>query len=123
MVLSCLYFLDLKGKVLISRDYRADIDATHAEEFMDLLLERELSVTAEDSELSVERVQPPVFTHNGVTYCYVKYNNLYRKKQDDKVTFSLIFLVLGMSRRNSNAMLILQFLHNVIQVSLLSCFI
>lgn len=81
MVLSCLYFLDLKGKVLISRDYRGDIDSSHAEDFMDLLLERELSVTAEDYELSVECVQPPVFTHNGITYCYVKYNNLYCKKK------------------------------------------
>jgi AP-1 complex subunit mu len=93
MVLSCLYFLDLKGKVLISRDYRADIDSRHAEEFMDLLLERELSVTAEDSEMSVERVQPPIFTHNGVTYCYVKYNNLYRNKacKTPKRGFIIIF--------------------------------
>ncbi len=78
MVLSCLYFLDLKGKVLISRDYRADIESSHAEKFMDLLLKKELSTTAEDSEMSVERVQPPIFNYNGVTYCYVKYNNLYR---------------------------------------------
>lgn len=79
MVLSCLFFLDLKGKVLISRDYRGDISASHADKFMDLLLERELSATAEDYDVSVERVQPPVFTHDGITYCYVKYNNLYCK--------------------------------------------
>lgn len=79
MVLSCLFFLDLKGKVLISRDYRGDISASHADKFMDLLLERELSATAEDHDVSVERVQPPVFTHDGITYCYVKYNNLYCK--------------------------------------------
>ena len=94
MVLSCLYFLDLKGKVLICRDYRGDIDPKHADDFMDLLLERELSVTAEDSELSVERVQPPIFTHNGVTYCYVKYNNLYRKSREFDNLFALTCKIL-----------------------------
>ena len=93
MVLSSLFFLDLKGKVLISRDYRGDISASHAEEFIDLLSEREIALemitggenagtTAGPGSAtsSVNNIQPPIFHKNGISYCYIKYNNLYRKR-------------------------------------------
>ena len=93
MVLSSLYFLDLKGKVLISRDYRGDISSSHAEEFIELLSEREIELemaTAAGGDGSsgnglggtsstVNNIHPPIFHKNGISYCYIKYNNLYCK--------------------------------------------
>ena len=94
MVLSSLFFLDLKGKILISRDYRGDISASHAEEFIELLSEREIALEmttaaggdnagngATSTTSSVNNVQPPIFHKNGISYCYIKYNNLYCKKR------------------------------------------
>lgn len=94
MVLSSLFFLDLKGKILISRDYRGDISASHAEEFIELLSEREIALEmttaaggdntgngAASTTSSVNNVQPPIFHKNGISYCYIKYNNLYCKKR------------------------------------------
>lgn len=86
MVLSSLFFLDLKGKILISRDYRGDIPPNYAEEFIELLSEREnlLENESESSRRSTSNsnnnnVQPPIFHKNGISYCYIKYNNLYCK--------------------------------------------
>ena len=92
MVLSSLFFLDLKGKILISRDYRGDISASHAEEFIELLSEREIALEmitaaggdnagsgAASTSSSVNNFQPPIFHKNGISYCYIKYNNLYCK--------------------------------------------
>ena len=73
MVLSSLYFLDLKGSVLISRDYRGDIDSEHADHFFDLLTQQE----AANDEAETDTSLPPILTRNGVNYVYVKYNNLY----------------------------------------------
>lgn len=92
MVLSCLFFLDLKGKILISRDYRGDISASHAEEFIEILYDREINLEMNGNEGGignsngsstanlVSNVQPPIFHKNGISYCYIKYNNLYCKK-------------------------------------------
>ena len=93
MVLSSLFFLDLKGKILISRDYRGDISASHAEEFIELLCEREIALEMLETggndtnpngpnttSNSVNNIQPPIFHKNGISYCYIKYNNLYCKK-------------------------------------------
>ncbi|VDO42628.1 unnamed protein product, partial [Onchocerca flexuosa] len=41
MSCSAIYILDLKGKVIISRNYRGDIDMSIIDKFMPLLLERE----------------------------------------------------------------------------------
>jgi AP-1 complex subunit mu len=83
MVLSSLFFLDLKGKILISRDYRGDISAHHAEEFIDLLAEREIELEASAGDIvsgrNVCNVQPPIFHKDGISYCYIKHNNLYCK--------------------------------------------
>lgn len=91
MVASAIFILDLKGKVLISRNYRGDIPSTAVEKFMTLVLERE-----ED-----ESSNTPIISDNGINYVYMKYNNLY---------------LLALTRRNSNVMTILHFLHKVTQV-------
>lgn len=125
MVLSSLFFLDLKGKILISRDYRGDISPKYAEEFTDLLSEREIEMEmGENSEGqvmngtgSVSNIQPPIFHKDGISYCYIKHNNLYCKISSTlNWLYLLLFVVLALTRRNSNVIAILQFLHRLIQV-------
>lgn len=89
MVLSSLFFLDLKGKILISRDYRGDISSKHAEEFIDLLSEREIAMemgeNCDGQVGSVSNIQPPIFHKDGINYCYIKHNNLYCKLKNKKI--------------------------------------
>lgn len=87
---SSIFFLDLKGKALLSRNYRGDVAMSSVEKFMGLLSEHE-----------EEGTQSPIFTDAGITYLYIKHNNLY---------------LLALTRRNSNAFEIVQFLHKVVQV-------
>ncbi len=91
MVLSAIYFLDVKGKVLLSRDYRGDIPRETAERFMELLGD------AEDEQ----RLVTPVLAHGGVTYVHIRHANLY---------------IMALTRRNSDVMTILLFLHNMVRV-------
>ena len=41
MVLSGIYILDMKGKVLISRNYRGDIENNVIEKFIGLVMDKE----------------------------------------------------------------------------------
>jgi AP-1 complex subunit mu len=70
MVASSLFILDLKGKVLIARDYRGDIPPTAVEKFMPLLLEAE-------EEMGEGGCAPPLLTDNGINYLFIKHNNVY----------------------------------------------
>ncbi|KAI9230326.1 MAG: Mu homology domain-containing protein [Piptocephalis tieghemiana] len=85
---SAVFILDLKGKVIISRNYRGDIPMPTVDRFMPLLTELE-----EDNQ-----VITPVLTDNGVTFLYLKHNNLY---------------LLALTRKNSNAASIILFLHRL----------
>ncbi|GBC04489.1 hypothetical protein RclHR1_00570045 [Rhizophagus clarus] len=87
---SAIFVLDLKGKVLISRNYRGDIPMSAVEKFMPLVLEAE-----------EEQVPTPCFTHEGVNYLYIRHNNLY---------------LLALTKKNSNATTILLFLHKLTEV-------
>ena len=134
MVLSALYFLDRKGRVLISRDYRGDIPADSAETFMELLTEYRMKRQAEQSQLSGFddddcagnfgatdvtaglTAPPPVLVKNGIGFCFVEYNNLFGKQCIMSFADWSYFVVLGVSKQNFNVMLALQFLHRVIQV-------
>ena len=64
-MISAVYVLDAKGKVLISRDYRGDVTPKHLERFVSHILEVE--------EANIK----PVFEIDGVNYLFVKYNGLY----------------------------------------------
>lgn len=102
---SIVFILDLKGKVIVSRNYRGDIPVSAVEKFMPLLSDLE-----EDGVTAT-----PVLTHEGISYLYIKHNNLYRK------SFTLFNLVrtgkvLALTRKNSNAMTVLLFLHKLAQV-------
>ncbi|GKU19777.1 unnamed protein product [Fusarium langsethiae] len=88
---SALFFLDLKGKTLLARNYRGDIPMSAVEKFPVLLSEAE-----EDSS-----AVPPCFSHEGINYLYIRHNNLY---------------LLALTKRNTNAAEILLFLHKVVEV-------
>ncbi|CAG0915758.1 unnamed protein product [Notodromas monacha] len=90
MSTSAIYFLDVKGKVLLSRNYRGDVDMNLIDKFMPLVMERE-----EDGNLN------PVIQTNDCTFAFIKHNNLY---------------VVSTSRKNANVAMVFVFLHRVVQV-------
>ncbi|KAJ3289052.1 AP-1 complex subunit mu-1 [Borealophlyctis nickersoniae] len=92
MVASAVFILDLKGKVLISRNYRGDIPMTAIEKFMPLILE------AEEEE---QTPSPIMSSEDGINFLYVRHNNLY---------------LVAMTKKNSDAATILLFLHKLIEV-------
>ncbi|KAL1623533.1 AP-1 adaptor complex mu subunit Apm1 [Diplodia seriata] len=88
---SALFFLDLKGKTLLARNYRGDIPMSAVEKFPILLSE------AEEESSAV----PPCFSSEGINYLYIRHNNLY---------------LLALTKRNTNAAEILLFLHKIVEV-------
>jgi len=86
---SAIYILDSKGKILISRNYRGDVPMSCAERFISRLTEQE--------ELNVK----PVFEEDGVTYVYIKLNDIY---------------MLATTAHNANATMILMFLYRAANV-------
>lgn len=58
--------MDLKGKVLISRNYRGDIPMSLADKFMPLVLDAE-----------EEGTSMPIVRVGNVSFLYIKHNNLY----------------------------------------------
>lgn len=90
MSMSAVFVLDLKGKNLICRDYRGDIDMNMIEKFLPLVLEQE-----EDS------ITSPIVVCGDITFVYIKYNNLY---------------IVSTTKINANAALVFSFLHKLVQV-------
>ncbi|KAL6547389.1 AP-1 complex subunit mu-2 [Orobanche minor] len=88
---SALFLLDIKGRVLVWRDYRGDVTAVQAERFFTKLIEKEGDPESQD----------PVVYDNGVTYMFIQHNN--------------VFLMTA-SRQNCNAASLLLFLHRVVDV-------
>lgn len=90
MSASAVYVLDIKGKVLVCRNYRGDIDMSVIDKFMPLLMEQE-----------EEAVTTPIIQHNGINFIFTKHNNLY---------------LVATSKKNANAMLVFSFLHKIANV-------
>jgi AP-1 complex subunit mu len=65
MAASAVFILDHRGKILISRNYRGDVPMSVASRFISKILEEE--------ELNVK----PIIEEEGVTYIFVKHNNLF----------------------------------------------
>ncbi|KAK4358261.1 hypothetical protein RND71_023871 [Anisodus tanguticus] len=86
---SALFLLDIKGRVLVWRDYRGDVTSVQAERFFTKLIEKEGDP------------QDPVAYDNGVTYMFIQHNNVY---------------LMTASRQNCNAASLLLFLHRVVDV-------
>ncbi|KAK6249570.1 hypothetical protein SCA6_003575 [Theobroma cacao] len=89
---SALFLLDIKGRVLIWRDYRGDVPAAEAERFFTKLIEK---------QGGDPQSQDPVVYDNGVTYLFIQHNNVY---------------LLTASRQNCNAASLLLFLHRIVDV-------
>uniref|UniRef100_A0A6A7GAC2 Apm1, medium subunit of the adaptin 1 complex n=3 Tax=Hirondellea gigas TaxID=1518452 RepID=A0A6A7GAC2_9CRUS len=89
MSASAIFFLDQKGKVLISRNYRGDVPMSCVDKFCELLATEDIGARS------------PIMNRDGVTYVYISHNNLY---------------LLAITKRNANAMLILCFLYRVVEV-------
>lgn len=90
MVVSAIYVLDLKGKVLISRNYRGKIDLNIIEKFMPILGERE-----------DEACLCPILQYQDINFLFIKCNNLY---------------LVATTNKNANVALVFQFLHRAAQV-------
>jgi len=81
----------MKGKTIISRNYRGDISSMSSvtDRFQQNVIEQE------------DALVKPIFHEDGVTFCWITYNNLY---------------LLGVTQRNSNAMMIMTFLYKLTEV-------
>lgn len=90
MVASGIYILDLKGKSLISRDYRGDVPSNCIERFIPLVQEAE-----DEGRFS------PIMVTPDVTFAFIKHNNLY---------------IVATCTKNANVTLILSFLHKAVEV-------
>jgi len=93
---SALFLLDIKGRVLVWRDYRGDVSALQAERFFTKLLDKE-----DDAEVH----SPVVYDDAGVTYMFIQHSNVF---------------LLTAARQNCNAASILLFLHRVVDVRALA---
>ncbi|KAK6787743.1 hypothetical protein RDI58_016268 [Solanum bulbocastanum] len=89
--ISALFLLDMKGRCLISRDYRGDVSAQQVEKFFTKLLEKEGDLESDG----------PVCHENGVNYMFIQHKNIY---------------LMAASKQNSNAASLLFFLHRVVDV-------
>jgi hypothetical protein len=90
MSVSALFVLDVKGRILIYRDYRGDISIKYAEKFMTKINELE-----DSGKLS------PIMHDDGVTYIYLQHMNVY---------------LLAVTRENINATAVVLFLHRLVEV-------
>ncbi|CDR46050.1 CYFA0S21e01640g1_1 [Cyberlindnera fabianii] len=88
---SAIHLCDVKGKSLLSRDYKGDVPSQAMEHFPFVLVEAE-----EDPATS-----SPVVSYNGINYCYITHNDLY---------------LVALTRHNTNVAQIFLFLHKVVGV-------
>ena len=58
---SALFLLDIKGRVLIWRDYRGDVTAAQAERFFTKLIDREVNITFSFSTYRVRSTRRVLF--------------------------------------------------------------
>ncbi|XP_041073635.1 AP-1 complex subunit mu-1-like [Polyodon spathula] len=90
MSASAVFVLDIKGKVLISRNYKGDIDMNEIDHFMPILMQKE-----EEVDVS------PFVAHGGVHFLWIKHSNLY---------------LVAMTKSNANAALVFTFLYKIVAV-------
>lgn len=90
MATSAIFILDLKGKVIIYRDYRGDVPISYADRFMEKVAD--LEDAGKDS---------PIIEDEGVTYLYLQHSNLY---------------LLAVTKSNVNAASTVYFLHKLVDV-------
>jgi len=84
-----MFILDLKGKSIINRNYRADLPPNITQRFYSLLLEQE------------EEQLKPIIMDDGISFIYIKHNNLY---------------FMALTDTNADATMLLSFLYKLIDV-------
>lgn len=84
--ISGLYLLDLKGKPIIFRNYRGEVEQDVGEIFQKEIFEKE------------ESNMKPIFTVENTHYCWIRYSNVY---------------IISVSRRNTNICIIFSYLHKL----------
>ncbi|KAI3368174.1 hypothetical protein L3Q82_007901 [Scortum barcoo] len=94
MSASAIFILDLKGKVLICRNYMGNMDMNEIDHFMPMLMKRE-----EDAEMT------PMISHGSSHFLWIKHSNLY-----------FLISVVAMTKKNANAALVYSFLYKIVQV-------
>ena len=117
-MISAIFILDFKGRVIISRDYRGDISQKCSERFMTKINELE-----GDSKLT-----PVIYDDAGVSYVYLTvgpHARMYCQHGHGfdctmtpplfKIQVSNLYIV-AVSRSNSNVASIVQFLHRLVDV-------
>lgn len=85
---SAVFILDMKGKVVICRNYRGDVPLAAADKFIDHVVDEE--------ETNIK----PVFQDGSVLYIFVKYANLY---------------FLAVTQRNINVAMVVMFLQRLVE--------
>uniref|UniRef100_A0A8C0YIK9 AP-1 complex subunit mu-2 n=1 Tax=Cyprinus carpio carpio TaxID=630221 RepID=A0A8C0YIK9_CYPCA len=90
MSASAVFVLDLKGKVLICRNYKGDVDMSEIDHFFTLLVQQE-----------EEGLLCPVMSHGNVHFLWIKHSNLY---------------LVATTNKNSNASLVYAFLYKLVEV-------
>nr|XP_008535684.1 PREDICTED: AP-1 complex subunit mu-2 [Equus przewalskii] len=90
MSASAVFILDVKGKPLISRNYKGDVAMSEIEHFMPLLMQRE-----------EEGVLAPLLSHGRVHFLWIKHSNLY---------------LVATTLKNANASLVYSFLYKTVEV-------
>ncbi|XP_073707936.1 adaptor related protein complex 1 subunit mu 3 [Garra rufa] len=90
MAASAIFILDLKGKVLICRNYMGSVDMNEIDSFMPIMMKRE-----EEADLS------PVVIHGSTHFLWIKHSNLY---------------LVAITKKNTNAALVYSFLYKLVEV-------
>lgn len=110
MAVSAVFFLDLSGRIILSRNYRGDVPATCVEKFAARILDppeessedvddMEISeISSADSSLTYPR---PIFCSGGISYAFIQHKNVY---------------VVAVTKQNANAAMILTFLRRLVEV-------
>jgi len=87
---SAVFILDMKGKVIISRNYRGEVPMSVTERFT-----QHVCNAAEDA------IPKPCFYEDGINFIYIQYKDVY---------------LLAVSQRNCNAVMVLAFLYKLVEV-------
>ena len=101
-------FERLRLQVVLSRNYRGDIEMNVIENFLQLLLERE-----EESRLA------PIFQTADVSFVYIKHSDIYRNRSRvscHQRSFCLCDLVTCTTKINANVAMVLSFLYRCVRV-------
>ena len=107
MACSAIYFLDNKGKVLISRNYRGDIENSAIDKFIGddknifcgLLTELSTGLVSDREE---ENDPCPLIKTEECTFAYIKQSNVY---------------MVATMRANSNVAMLFSLMHRICQVN------